>query len=236
MEPLDVLVVLDRSGSMQHAKEDHEGGLRSFVNDQKNAPGDVRFTLIQFDSVNPCEVIYDRAKLDDVRDIVLIPRGWTPLLDAFGRAVEHLSKLNLTNVVCMVITDGQENASREWTRERIKAMVKELDAKGWTFLFLGANIDSFAEAGSMGVAMAGVMDFNNDDSAAVRNMYSATSANTLRSRGAQAQGQSVNSAKVHYNYTDDQKAAAKGGTTTSGGVSGTVSSSGNPSSNKETKG
>lgn len=231
MEPLDVLVVLDRSGSMQHAKADHEGGLRSFVNDQKSGAGEVRFTLIQFDSVNPCEIIYDRAALDDVKDIVLTPRGWTPLLDAFGRAVEHLSKSDLTNVVCMVITDGQENASREWTRERLKARVTELEAKGWTFLFLGANIDSFGEAAKMGVPMAGVMDFDNMDADAIRNMYGATSSNTMRARGAQAQGQSVNSAKVHYSYTADQRAKSKSGKDT---TSGSVPSSGDTSPDKET--
>ena len=233
MEPLDVLVVLDRSGSMQHAKADHEGGLRSFVNDQKSGAGEVRFTLIQFDSVNPCEIIYDRAALDDVKDITLIPRGWTPLLDAIGRAVEHLSKHNLTNVVCMVVTDGMENASREWTRERIKARIKELEGQGWTFLFLGANIDSVGEAAPMGFAASGVMDFNNNDPVAIGAMYSATSENTLRSRGAQAIGMSVNSARVNFTYTEEQRRRAKGGKDT---TSGTVSSSRDTPSDKETKG
>src|SRR4051812_34999613 len=90
MIDLDILVILDRSGSMEHAVRDHEGGLRSFVEDQKSLGGDVRLTLVQFDTVNPCDIVFDRLPLADVGPIQLIPRGGTPLLDAMGLAIAHL--------------------------------------------------------------------------------------------------------------------------------------------------
>jgi len=121
---LDLLVILDRSGSMQTGKEDHEGGLRSFVEDQRKLSGDVRFTLVQFDTTNPCEVVYDRAKLEDVTNISLIPRGGTPLEDAIGQSLTHLSKYSPDEVICMIITDrpehgidGVDRGSREGPRQ-----------------------------------------------------------------------------------------------------------------------
>lgn len=119
----------------------------------------MRFTLIQFDTANPCEVVYDRVRLDDVGPITLTPRGGTPLLDAMGRALDHLTKYNPEEVIVMVITDGEENESREWTCDRIKARVTELEAKDWKFLFLGANIDAFAEAGGLGIGVGTTVAF-----------------------------------------------------------------------------
>ena len=86
----EIVVLLDRSGSMQHGKDDHEGGLMSFVEDQQQLEGDVRFTLIQFDNVEPCEIVYDGVSIAEVDQVKLIPRGGTPLLDAVGRGINDL--------------------------------------------------------------------------------------------------------------------------------------------------
>src|SRR4051812_47875829 len=111
MIDLDILVILDRSGSMESAKADHIGGLRSFVADQRALGGDVRLTLTQFDTVNPCEILYDRTPLEQVGPIELIPRGGTPLLDAVGLALAHLKAQQLTapaaQTIVMVVTDGE---------------------------------------------------------------------------------------------------------------------------------
>ncbi len=109
----EIVVLLDRSGSMQHGKDDHEGGLMSFVEDQQQLEGNVRFTLIQFDNVEPCEIVYDGVPIADVDQIKLIPRGGTPLLDAVGLTIAHvaerLADTKPDQVVVMIITDGQEN-------------------------------------------------------------------------------------------------------------------------------
>lgn len=213
---LDLLVVLDRSGSMQTAKTDHEGGLKSFIEDQRSLDGDVRLTLIQFDSEDPCEVVFDRVPLDTVKDVRLLPRGGTPLLDAVGRACSYL-RSRLTSdarVVALVITDGHENHSREWTKERVRSLVKELESAGWTFLFLGADIDSFAEAGSMGMSTAGVMNFSNHSRDSVRFAYGATSRNMLGARASAARSaslgrrESASSFRASLGYTSAQRAAA----------------------------
>lgn len=205
---MDLLVVLDRSGSMAGMRKDHEGGLRSFVEDQKDLDGEVLFTLVQFDSQNPCEIMYDRTPIRDVGQIDLIPRGGTPLLDAMGGAMAHLSKhKDLGPVVCMVITDGEENASHEWTRDKIKARVAELEQANWTFLFLGANIDSFSEAASLGMAAAGTANFNNASHQAVASTYTASTNNLRSYRRAAASGVTGQSLSGTMSYDTTQRAA-----------------------------
>lgn len=209
---LDVLVILDRSGSMQDAKSDHEGGLKSFVEDQKALAGEVRFTLIQFDTVNACEVVYDRVPLDAVDKIELVPRSGTPLLDAVGQALDHLTKHQPTEVVCMVITDGQENSSKEWTRDRIKARVAELETKGWSFLFLGANVDAFAEAGGLGMAAGMAMAYAVTGQS-VGSTYASATSNLGGYRALRSKGMSVGAASNNLLWTNQQRAEAAGTTT-----------------------
>lgn len=204
----DILVILDRSGSMMDARTDHEGGLRSFVADQQQLEGDVTFTLVQFDSVNPCEVVYDYVPIATVGAITLTPRGGTPLLDAIGKATAHLEARQVQPVdhtLVLVITDGHENNSREWTKARVKDRVLALEARGWTFLFLGANIDSFAEAVALGMPMAGSANYTAAP-ASVGTAYGMTARNVLRARTMSytgATGQSVTSAM---NYTVEDQA------------------------------
>lgn len=155
---IDILVILDRSGSMEKRRTDHEGGLRSFVADQKALAGDVRFTFVQFDTTNPCEIVYDRTPIDQVGEITLVPRGGTPLLDALGKALAHMeqsqARLSSDQTIVMVITDGEENSSREWTTDTIKARITSLEARGWQFLYLGANVDAFTQAATVGIHLA----------------------------------------------------------------------------------
>lgn len=204
---LDILVIMDRSGSMSGRRADHEGGLQSFVNDQRDREGEIRFTLVQFDDVNPCEIVYDRARLEDVTSIQLIPRGGTPLLDAMGKAIAHLMKYQPTEVICMVVTDGQENASTEWKRDDIKKRVTELEALGWTFLFLGANIDAFDEARQVGIAGAFAANVANNQGG-TQAAYASVASNLRGYRASRAGGMSVNSAKAQsMSFTDDQRAS-----------------------------
>lgn len=236
---IDILVILDRSGSMQSAKSDHEGGLRSFVNDQRDLEGDVRFTFTQFDSENPCELIYDRIPIQQVGEIRLIPRGGTPLLDAIGRAVSHLeahqAKTPPEMTVAIIITDGQENASEEWTKDRIRARITELEKRNWTFLFLGANIDAFGEAHGMAIPTAGVMNFAQTPRG-IRSAYAATASNLMKARGLSASSARPSAIRASLNYTAAQRSAAMGRTqqnATSGATNGTLPRGSDPSTDKE---
>jgi hypothetical protein len=165
MIDLDILVILDRSGSMQTAKRDHEGGLRSFVTDQQQLGGEVRLTLVQFDTKEPCEIVYDRVPIADVATIELIPRGGTPLLDAMGLAIAHLTTRQAAepsrHTIVMVVTDGEENASTEWTKARVQAAVTALEDAGGKVLYLGANVDAFREAGAVGVTHMHAINYAN---------------------------------------------------------------------------
>ena len=183
----DILVILDRSGSMQARRADHEGGLRSFVRDQAEAGDDAWFTLVLFDDVNPCEVVIDRQPIDRVRDtdLHLIPRGATPLLDAIGKAVANLEERQRTepseHTLVMIVTDGQENASKEWSRARVKQLLTDKEAAGWTLLYLGANVDAFTEGGAIGVAAAVTANYA-ATAGAVAAAYTSVSSNYARAR------------------------------------------------------
>jgi uncharacterized protein YegL len=216
MIDLDILVILDRSGSMQDAKSDHEGGLKSFVEDQQTLSGDVRFSLVQFDSTNPCEIVYDRIPIVDVGPIELVPRGGTPLLDAMGLALAHITTQQLVeraqHTIVMVVTDGEENASTEWTKARVRALVDDLEKGGAKILYLGANVDAFAEAGSVGVAHAHAINYMNTPTsvAAAYNVMTdkVTSARNLMRGG--ASGQSISASLA---FTDEERDQVTSGKT-----------------------
>lgn len=211
-EYTEIVVLLDRSGSMQSAKDDHEGGLRSFVEDQKRLDGDVRFTLIQFDTANACEVVYNGAPIADVSDLELIPRGGTPLLDAVGLSIAHVAeRLKGTapdQVVVMVITDGHENSSREYTRAQIQSMIREYEEQhGWKFLYLGADVDAFDEAQGLAINTADAMKMR-QSKAGIAASYAAFSENTIAARHLMRGGACQEEVLEAFEFTDSQRAAA----------------------------
>lgn len=153
-----VSVLLDRSGSMNSIADDTIGGFNTFLAEQRKVTGDCRITLVQFDGHDPQEIVADAvpvAEMIDLTDQTYQPRSNTPLLDATGMLIERLDRRAASDPdeyqLVAIITDGHENASREFTRAEIARMIGERDDAGWTFVFLGANIDSFAEAQSMGM-------------------------------------------------------------------------------------
>lgn len=162
----DIVFLLDRTGSMSVIKDDVVGGYNTFLEKQQGADGEAVFTLIQFDSQDYHEVIHDAKPIGDVpvmKPEDYAPRAMTPLLDALGTAVvktgERLSAMPEDDrpgkVVFVVLTDGYENHSREYTKQQVKDMVThQHDAYQWQFVFLGVDIDAFAQAGGMGVAAA----------------------------------------------------------------------------------
>ena len=222
----DILVILDRSGSMSGAKADHEGGLRAFVDDQQ-ADGDALFTLVQFDSHDPCEIVYDRVPIADVGKIELVPRGGTPLYDAMGRAIIYLrarqSERPSDVTIVLVVTDGENNEWREHNKDSIRKLIAEVEPKGWKVLYLGANIDAFAEAQKVGVQQDFTMNYAT--SHGTRAAYSATSSNVMRARNVAAQALASSGGggvgiggdwAGHLAYTSGQRESAGGGGTTTG--------------------
>lgn len=205
----EIVVLLDRSGSMQHGKDDHEGGLISFVEDQRQLQGDVRFTLIQFDNVDPCEIVYDGVPLSEVDEIKLIPRGGTPLLDAVGLTIAHVAERlgdsRPDQVVVLIITDGQENSSREYKREQIKQMIQEYETgRNWKFLYLGADVDAFAEAGGLAIPSGTALQMAKT-SRGIRSAYDAASENMLACRAMIQEDADIGAAFESYAFSDEQR-------------------------------
>jgi hypothetical protein len=155
---LYVAVILDRSGSMESVRDATIEAFNGFLVGQRAEEGRTLMTLTQFDS----EGIDILCESTDVHAIPLltpqtyVPRAATPLYDAAGvtlaRAEAYLASVKWPGVVLVVIiTDGMENASSEWSRERIFARIRELEARGWGFMYLGAHAEAYEAAESIGV-------------------------------------------------------------------------------------
>jgi hypothetical protein len=166
-----ITMILDRTGSMDTVKDDTIGGFNQFLSDQKKQPGEATMTLVQFDSQDPYEVLNDFSPLAEVSELTpetYVPRGGTPLLDAIGRGINDVgAKLAQKpeeerpgKVIFVILTDGHENASREFNRNHVFTMIEEQRKKWkWEFVFLGANQDAIAEARTLGIPHAAAMTF-----------------------------------------------------------------------------
>lgn len=162
-ELTDITMVIDRSGSMQSIQADAEGGINSFIERQKQEPGETLLTLVQFD--HQYEFVHSGVPIGQVPAFTLMPRGSTALLDAVGRAINEtgarLAAMPESQrpalVVFVIVTDGAENSSCEFTRDQIRTMVEhQQSAYKWQFTFLAANQDAFAAGGAMGIAQDGI--------------------------------------------------------------------------------
>jgi uncharacterized protein YegL len=153
--------VLDRSGSMESVWNDTIGGFNTFLKTQKEAVGEATFSLIQFDH----EVITDYSfiNIQEVKELdreSFVPRGMTAMNDAIGVAINDCGKaLALLDeserpdkVIFVILTDGGENASKTFSRSKIKEMIEHQNlVYSWAFMFLGANIDASKVGATLGV-------------------------------------------------------------------------------------
>lgn len=164
-----IAVVLDRSGSMQSIKADTIGGFNEFLKAQKAAPGKATLTLVQFDDVS--ETVWDSADISGVKpltDETYKPRGSTALLDTIGKVINQTGQalsgldeaVRPSKVVFVILTDGHENASHEFSLQNINEMIThQRDKYAWEFVFLGANQDAILVAGRMGISQVSAMTF-----------------------------------------------------------------------------
>lgn len=195
----EIVVLLDRSGSMQSVKQDMEGGFASFLADQRKIKTPCRMSLTQFDD-GGVDTVYEGTPLADAPTLELTPRGNTPLFDAIGKTIkrtrDRVASLGRT-VLFLIITDGQENASREYKKGDIKKLIEERTAAGWVFSYLGANVDAFAEAGALGIALSNTANYVTD-TVGVKYAFAAASCSTsnLRARGASAYSLTNNDSRV----------------------------------------
>lgn len=153
----EVIIVLDRSGSMLSIKSDMEGGFKTFLDKQKKEYGECFVSLYQFD--DKYEAVFENKNIQELNEITIEPRGMTALLDAVGKTTnsvgERLSKTpeeeRPETVIMAVITDGAENSSKEFTREQVKKLVEHQTTKyNWKYVFMGANQDAVMNGAGYG--------------------------------------------------------------------------------------
>ena len=159
---IEIVFILDKSGSMSGLESDTIGGYNSFLKRQKKVEGEALVSTVLFSDYN--NVIHDRVELSKVEPLTdkqYTVDGCTALLDAIGGAIHHIGNVHKyareedrpEKTVFVITTDGQENSSREYTYAKIKKMIENQQEKyGWEFIFLGANIDAIGEAGKLGIA------------------------------------------------------------------------------------
>jgi hypothetical protein len=158
---MQAYILLDRSGSMQSLWVEALSSVNAFAKELANKTDgpavDSHVTLAVFDSQEKLQFDVLRKKQpalhwDNVTDRDASPRGMTPLLDAIVRTIALAEADNPDKAVIVIMTDGHENASREVTRDGVKAALDRVKARGWEVVFLGANFDNISDASSVGVA------------------------------------------------------------------------------------
>lgn len=166
----EIALVLDRSGSMDMVKNDTVGSFNTFIEDQKKVPGKVAFTLVQFDDVY--EIVHDGKDLQDIpalTSLTYTPRGSTALYDAIGTTLNKLGAriANMQEndrpekVVFVILTDGEENSSKEFNASNVSEMITHQREKyKWEFIFLGANQDAIISAKTLGINAANAMSYS----------------------------------------------------------------------------
>jgi len=159
---LKIIFVIDESGSMQGTESDVIGGFNNFIEQQKlHHQGKITFSLYKFNSY--WSRILNDLPIEEIRPLTsgdYTPGGLTALYDTIGNAIadiENQSKYTKSEhkasmVMMVIITDGQENASREYDSRKIKQMIQELEqSENWQFIYLGADLENFADADTLGL-------------------------------------------------------------------------------------
>lgn len=157
----ELLMILDMSGSMHSLRDDTIGGYNSLIEEQKKEEGSAVVTTVLFN--DGYTVVHDRVDINDVKPMTgaeYVPQGTTAMLDAVGKAITSVGQKlaampeeeRPSKVMVTIITDGYENASREYTWDIIKSMIKEQREKySWIFTFIGADIDTMSVSNSLGI-------------------------------------------------------------------------------------
>ena len=205
----EIIVLLDRSGSMGSIAQSTVEGYNKFLNEQQNSEGEAFLTLVQFD--DRYEVNYTGVPVKEAAPLILgesfVPRGGTALLDAIGRTVEELKTDR--DVVFVIITDGEENSIKTYKREAINNMIENLQKEeDWKFLFLAANQDAIKAGGSIGIAGHNSINYS-ATTAGTSNVFASVSSNMSSYRSAKFHAINLDAVEQELNFKDSQRDSTK---------------------------
>ena len=168
----ELVFILDRSGSMSGLEADTIGGFNSMIEKQKKQDGKCYVSTVLFD--DRIEVVHDRVELHSVNKMTeddYFVRGCTALIDAIGSSIRHIANIHKyarpedvpQNTMFVITTDGMENASRQFSSDEVKRMIKkEKEKYGWEFIFIGANIDAVETAKQFGIGSDRAVNYHAD--------------------------------------------------------------------------
>ena len=194
----ELVFILDRSGSMAGLESDTIGGFNGMIEKQKKQDGECYVSTVLFD--NESEVLHDRVKLRDVptmTDREYTVRGCTALIDAIGGAIRHIGNIHKyarpedvpEHTLFVITTDGMENASRRYSSEQVKNMIRrQKETYGWEFLFIGANIDAVETAARYGIGRDRAVN-DRADGEGTRVLYDTVSAAVCHVRASKTLGE-----------------------------------------------
>lgn len=208
IQPTDITILIDSSGSMVTIRDAMVEGILGFIAKQKLTPGACDITIQQFQSAYVDEILSTVLPTVSVFEAEwdgksFAPAGGTPLYDAIAKTVQLTTKrLTGTNKrpVFIIVTDGQENASREWKRDQVFALLDAVQQGGWEVVYLGANQDAYAVGQTIGTRMANTSNYR-PDRVGTQALWNATAANMADLRG----GVTMDMA-----YSTEQRAAMEG--------------------------
>ena len=157
---MDVVFLLDRSGSMGGIEKDTIGGYNSYIDSQRGK--NVKVTTVLFD--DKYEVLHNRVDVDNIKKLTnkeYYVRGCTALLDAIGKTIREIEDKNPNKVIFIITTDGYENASTKYNKSQIKELISV--HKDWKFMYIGADIDSYSEGRSLGIKDEFIANYKKTD-------------------------------------------------------------------------
>lgn len=187
----EIVAILDKSGSMSGLEDDTIGGYNSFLKEQREVDGQANITLVLFD--HEYEKIHDAEDIDEVDELdsdTYKTRGSTALLDAVGRTINDVGNRldNMeenekpANVIFFILTDGAENSSKEFSADKVADMIEHQENKySWEFIYGGANVDAFSEAGALNIKASNTFNYS-ADSRGVQDSYQSVSKMTTAYR------------------------------------------------------